>query len=637
MYRDREESFGSYLSRRREDWGFTYEQLGEGLCSAAHVLRIEKEEREPDKAFKDRLLARVGISPDMYENFLFGDDYEPWKLRQQICGAVMKREEKRARELLKRYEEVCRGAGMGKAGERLERQFVLSMEGQLRRLAGAPDEELAGIFEEALKLTVPGADKGIRGKALSVHELNLLTEYLRYRRPEDRTARYEELLDYIERSHLDVLSRARVYPKAVCYFCGSAMEEGLSGEEETPNSIWKPDAVIRLCNRSIGLLRKTGRMYCLWELLTIRGAALTKLARGLQGQGEERRAESLIPMREENEEWLRVIEHLYEEYGVSCRTEDFCYLYVEKEVYCIGDVIRIRRNMLGMSRRELCENICSEKTLGRLERNQLRTQRAIVLDLFDRLGLAAEYRRTELITDSLEAKERMDELRKSILNWECERTEELIKRIEELIPMEHPSNRQVMMRYRAVNEHQRGKLTDEKFCEEEIKALECTLPFEAAMSPGEKYMTNEEVLCIQNIASNSTEPREVRWKYIEILCGLYRFCEENGVIASFINMYEVVMEHVMSELGNMGEYARSDEISRTVITECLRMRRIYGIYKSIYNIMWNDAEQQKEGILIERKRNSLADLQNCITLCEFCRKKWQANFYSERLLIYGKK
>lgn len=310
---------------------------------------------------------------------------------------------------------------------------------------------------------------------------------------------------------------------------------------------------------------------------------------------------------------------------------------MEKEVYCIGDVIRIRRHMLGMSRAELCENICSEKTLRRLENNQLKTQRAIVLDLFDRLGLAAEYCRTELITDSLEAIECMDELRTCIRNWECDRADELIQRIEKLVSMEHPSNRQVILHYQTINRLHQGAVTNEEFCHGLIKTLECTLLLKAAMSSGEKYITNEETLCIQNIASHSNGTKERKQRYLDVLCERYRFYEENGIVASFINMYEIVMEYVMSELGNMGEYDQSDKISRIVLKECLHSRRIYGIYKSIYNIWWNNKQQQKEGILLKNRCNQQTDLRICIALSEFCKNKRQTDFYRRKLVVSDEK
>lgn len=196
---------------------------------------------------------------------------------------------------------------------------------------------------------------------------------------------------------------------------------------------------------------------------------------------------------------------------------------------------------------------------------------------------------------------------------------------------EHPSNRQVMLHYEALNELNRKAITKETFCLKITKALECTLPLKAAMASGEKYMTNEEVLCIQNMASESEGPAAVKKRYIETLREMYRFYEESGMISSCINMYEVVMDYVASELGNMGEYDESDAISRAFITESLRLHRLYGIHQSIYNIMWNDGQRQREGILSESRRNPERDLQHCVVLSEFCKETRSREFYWKKL------
>ena len=103
MYTKEPKDFGSLLSRNRQKWNLSLEQLSEGLCTPSEVARMEKGERTPDKLLRDRLLLRVGVSPDTHESFLFGDDFAPWKLRQQILGAVAKRQSKRAKNLLTEY------------------------------------------------------------------------------------------------------------------------------------------------------------------------------------------------------------------------------------------------------------------------------------------------------------------------------------------------------------------------------------------------------------------------------------------------------------------------------------------------------------------------------------------------------
>lgn len=86
-------------------------------------------------------------------------------------------------------------------------------------------------------------------------------------------------------------------------------------------------------------------------------------------------------------------EDLSLEYGISLSTDDWCYLYNETGVLCAGDVIQRRRKMLGMSREDLADGICSVKTLERAEK--LRTDLHItnLSALFDRLHMPNEYRR----------------------------------------------------------------------------------------------------------------------------------------------------------------------------------------------------------------------------------------------------
>ncbi len=82
---------------------------------------------------------------------------------------------------------------------------------------------------------------------------------------------------------------------------------------------------------------------------------------------------------------------------------------------CVNDVIRCRRKMLGMSRKQLYENIW--KTLGRLERCETSTQKEITAMLLERLDLPREFTRTELVTDSPEARQLMEMLKYQVSLW----------------------------------------------------------------------------------------------------------------------------------------------------------------------------------------------------------------------------
>lgn len=128
-----ESDFGVFLQKHRTMCEVTYEQLSEGLCSASELKRIEKGERPAGKALRDRLLYRLGIGPDVYENFLFEEDYVQWKRRQQLLYEISRGEEETARRLLEEYRAKYASGEQTDVNSRLERQFCLCMEAQILR------------------------------------------------------------------------------------------------------------------------------------------------------------------------------------------------------------------------------------------------------------------------------------------------------------------------------------------------------------------------------------------------------------------------------------------------------------------------------------------------------------------------
>ena len=59
-----------------------------------------------------------------------------------------------------------------------------------------------------------------------------------------------------------------------------------------------------------------------------------------------------------------------------------------------------------------------------------------------------------------------------------------------------------------------------------------------------------------------------------------------------IGMYEFIMAHIASLLGNMGTYEKSNAISQRIIRENALVRRFGNIADGIYNIAYNYKEQK---------------------------------------------
>lgn len=653
--RGTEEGFGPFLKEYRLRHGITLEQLSDGLCSASGLARIEAGARTVGKVLRDRLLYRLGVSPDTYEHFLFEEDYTRWKKRQQLLYTVARRETEEAGRRLREYRTQYEEGAKTDVDRRLERQFCLGMEVQILQSKAEESagqglrERLRDLYWEALRLTVKlpdfpdagrrtseqqmpsgqqvlTASRSIRDKICSVQELNLLLEALRYGAPRDSGTLYAEILCLIEDSRFETVSRAKIYPKAVYYLCLDGIARGTWGLEE------KTEAIAR-CGKALVVLRKAGRMYYLWELLGLLRGLMQEAAAGQRAAGAEHKAVELERQLREYSEWSQALEAVYGEFSVPVETEDFCWLYVEKEVYCINEVVRIRRKMLGISRKELCGDgvLCSEKTLRRLEDDGRKVQNAILKELMNRLNLSAEYCQTELVTSDPEALKLMSNLRDRIRERDTEQADKLLWQLRERISLDIPSNRQEWMSCHALNEATKGTVTMEQCLKQLREALSCTLPYEIAIKPGEKYLTNKEINCIQNIVSRNKEMDDDKKKQVALLEERYRTCEEDKNIFCFINMYEIVMGCVASELGNMGEYDHSDEISRKIITECLYQRRTFGLHTGIYNRMWNNGQRQKEGIPLQRRYNPEEDLKHCIVFSKLGMERRSEQFYNRKL------
>lgn len=227
---------------------------------------------------------------------------------------------------------------------------------------------------------MPKIEHGLSPRQLlSEQELNLLTEYVRLQEcdaePETvfnrRCEQYKEILHYIENSHLNHACRAKVYPKAAYYLSDLIIRHAKTEENLAMG--------ISICDQSIELLRNSRKLYYFIELTDVFEKLVKEYAVYLRRSNRQEETEILQAALREKQNWRNVIMELYTKHNVSPYMEYFCHLYWEMESYCIGDVIRIRRQMFGMTKEQLCKGICSVKTLTRMEHKQVKTQMPIHL------------------------------------------------------------------------------------------------------------------------------------------------------------------------------------------------------------------------------------------------------------------
>lgn len=609
--------FPLLIRKAREIQGITLEALCKGICSFSMMGKVEKGERFLNKELRDRVLARLGMCSDGYENFLFHEDYTVWKREQQIVNAIEKSDYQTAEKLLAYYDEedkVNENEDVGK----LRRQFALVMKAQIMQKRGEDKAEIAKLCEEAVKLTVPDIDdKPVGVLCLSIQELDMILEYEKYCHPDRLSARCEEILAYIDNEIFDTYSSVKIFPKVVCYLY-------MSMEDRDWNKL------LRLCGIGIEQLRASGRMYYLWELLEIKKEGMQRLLETVGDSKGERTKQVLVNVIDTTTEWLDALDFVHDLCGTHRKMETSCYLYQQKEAYCIGDVIKHRREMLGYTKKKLCEGICSEKTIGRLEAGKTKPQIEIVKKLFERLKLSGEYQRWQIVTKDAQAFVVVDEIIRCANNRDFDRTEELLQELRQYISMDNPINRQFAERIAVNIKLGKGELSKKEAMLRFKNVLEYTVPYEAAVKKGTKYLTNAEILSLINIAlCMDVSDMKTIFEVLEGICGQL---EKDDGISEHIAVWEIIMINIINMYGDMGEYDKSDAINILMMRECLHCYRMNMLATNLYNSIWSYISRIKKNIPVKQECNEISCLKKCISLCQISNNIIREKMIKERII-----
>lgn len=633
--------YGEWLSLNRRRRAITREQLSEGLCTVSMLCAIENGKKNPGRLLRERLFLRVGISGESYESHLGCEEYAEWELQQKILTALNQNDISGMTDFLmlysKKYSMESENAATStaalkknrkaylKMGEQLRKQFYFQMKGLCLKRQGAAREELSRLFGDAVRLTVPAFDeKPLRQLVLASQEIDLILEYIDCLPLPRAVAKFRELLIYLKNYPAEDDSRVVNYPKTVLLLCRAL-------QKQNGRNIQNFIELIKLCNSAIMLLRDTKRLYYLSELLALKAEVIEGLQKLYRGQQEPKRAGALSGMLEETQNLRQLFEDLYERFGMPRNQWRDGYLYCTQDVYCIGDIVRIRRKMLKMTQEKLCEEICSLDTLRRLEGKKKTTQPAILWALCERLRLSPECEQTELVTANPQARlleKTIRRLGNSYLH------EEILSRLEELkqlIDTEHPINRQWLLYTEGFTKYCLGQLNREEYRKWLVQSLECTLPLSILELPDEEecYLTNSEMACIYHLALRDTEEDlEKAYNRMRLVYRVEEEFEKQGRVKNHICTYELYIKHKTKLLYAKKSYDLSCCYIKKIIQFCLNAGRMNMLDSLLYNWICNTRACALKGTPDFSDYDWKKDLKQCLMLSRFCRNTVTEKFYN---------
>ncbi|MDE5698530.1 MAG: helix-turn-helix domain-containing protein [Lachnospiraceae bacterium] len=603
-----DQDFSRFLKQMREEAHVSLKQLSEGLMSASQLGRIERGERSVCKNMRDCLLGRMGISSDLYENLLNIEDYAAWESQRNILGAVEQKDFLGARELIAAYEKLS----FKGIKDKIKQQFCLVMRAEILKQQGADRRGIGDCYEEAIRVTVPKVESvwGTK-KLLSIQEVNILLEYAYHRRGTDFGKQCKELISFVENSLYDDLSKAKIYPKIVYYY----LREMFHGQGEQDAELLRE--CLEICSRAVEMLRDTGRAYYLLELLEMRIRIAGCIERDRKECVNIQDWDKFREDYQESVEMLDLLKTLYVEYEVPPYMQDCTYLYQQRWVFYVGDVLRIRRKMFGMTQEELCGIDCSVKSLRRTEKKEKNMQHEALGILLRRLGLSKEFQRARLAASDRAGLKLMETISDCRNNRELQQAREILKRMKERISDKIPENRQYFMEVEASLDWMTGEITKEEFVMREEEALRCTLQVKDLYDMDEVYLTEMEILCI--CKRIQVLPDTEKRKCIDFLFHIFEGDKIKNTLSDCISIYDFLIIHLSCGLGNLKEHQRSVDLAEKVLREDLKCKRILGIERYLYEKSWNDNTKMTECLI------------SCITISHFCKQTFYEDFYYRKL------
>lgn len=553
-----DQDFAKLLKNIRTEEKVSLDQLAMGLMSASQLVKIENGERPINKNIRDRLLERLGVSKELYENLLDLCDFEEWDYKKKILSAIQDKKIEDAYRLLKEYKAHLR------ENDRINHQFILAMWGEVLKQEGASKEKIAECYRKAVILTIPDAEKvWWEKRPLSVLEMNLLLE------------------------------------------------------TQTEN--------LKICEKAIDKLRDAGRTYYLVELLEIEIQILETMPEDEVTEHLEKNGTDRINAKE----LMSVIKNLYAEYEVPAYMQDCTYFYQQKWIFSMKDVLRTRREMFGLTQKQLCEGICSAKSLRRAEKGQTDMQRETLKKILNRLGLSGQMQWSRLITSDREVIRMAEELADYINDRKFSVASKQLESLKSRIDLDIPQNKQYFLEKQALLAFEQGKVKKEEFVKMEKEALECTLRVENLYRKENVYLTEREIICISN-SWKGMEGKQKR-ESINLILRLYDYYALNNGLSQAISVYEIVTEAAVNELGNNGEHVRAEEIDRKSIKASLSCRRVWDIHYKIYDILWNEKKlMKKSGKRVSNNRMN-TELKRCIIMSHYVKRYFYENVYKEKL------
>ncbi|OON98418.1 MAG: hypothetical protein ATN35_05170 [Epulopiscium sp. Nele67-Bin004] len=487
-----------YIDYKLEKLGITMAQLSRGLGYQNIIYKVVSCEVSPEKMLIDNMLHRLGIERVDFEWYISKTEYELYISRKNIITLIKEEKLEQAKTLIEEYDP-------NNKLNNLHKQFKMYANALIAEKCNELPQNLVDMYKNIILQTVPEFEQvPLKQLLLSQAEVCFIVEYAYHMKSVNHSQAitlYFELLKFFTTTSVSTQIKAIFYPKVILNIAGYLVKQQ------------KEVTLISLCDKAIGYARENFKEFIqISQMLELKIKMMKRVSRG----GRELK---------HAKKWHKTIIEMYQSQDVEMTFDIKYEIYNFEDYYVIGDMIKRRRILLGISQAKLAENICDIKTIYRAEKGQSTPHPKITMQIFKKLGLMGDLCCYRIPFVDGETYELHLQISNYISIGDKEKLYDSIIKLKNSIDMDDTYNIQWIDGYLAY----KGKLYDQRDANQWViylkHLLSLTVDIKTLLSkPHEVYLTEVEIFLIASMIDSLRESGQVDYMK-QIIEMIYQYFE----------------------------------------------------------------------------------------------------------------
>lgn len=413
------QQLGLMLFYEREKMGETQKNIAEGILSISELSRVECGELEVDYFTLQALFERLGKSIDKLELAVSGSEYDAIAYRIEIERSIECWDYALLRKLLRKY------SVYNDKKRPVHKQYMTMLSAMEWYVSGRDYASCLYWMERALTTTLGEEWKqsAIIRQRLCNQEIKimLVIAYCRWKlgNIDGLSKNLEQLGRYILRHYTDTEEQVKVYPHCTWLLGQLYLEQN------------RVEDAYAICRKGRESLVENGSLSPLWEMLELEEICLQRL-------GKEAELDRCRKYQE-------AIAFLYKVTGKHLESNmmaAFMKSSFQGELVITNELVRDLREAKGLSQEELCEGICAQETLSKIETCKRSPNKKNLYKLLKKMGMERENYYGFIEADKYELYEKVREYNRCFPKGKYDEAKKLLNEIEQGIDMEKLINKQ---------------------------------------------------------------------------------------------------------------------------------------------------------------------------------------------------